>query len=251
LLSQGSEFAFILFGLATEQHILGRELGEMLLLVVTTTMALTPALSVLGEWIAARLARREIQDTKEIVKEVADLEHHVIIAGFGRVGRMVARLLEAEHVRYVAIDTDSEKVTEGIEDGYPVYRGDGSHMEMLRALGIERALCILSTVPNEVTLKKSLRTIHQEFPNLPVIVRAKDLSNTKKLQEMGVTIVVPEAYETGLQLGGAALKVAGVSEFEVSRIKNHFRAGNYVLAKNVDEHFLDEDTEEALPSPGI
>jgi monovalent cation:H+ antiporter-2, CPA2 family len=231
LLAQGGEFAFILFGLASGNGLIGKELGQTLMLVVTVTMALTPLLSYLGNMIVHRFEKDERLTGYQMLKETADLDNHVVIAGFGRVGKMVARLLEAEHVHYVAVDINAQNVKKGRAEGFPVYHGDSAAIEMLKTLGIERAQSAIITIENEVALKNTARIINKHYPALPVIVRAKDLSKTEELKNAGATIIVPETYETGLQLGGAVLKSVGVSEFEVSRIKNLFRAGNYVLAK--------------------
>lgn len=230
LLSQGGEFAFILFRLATERTILDAELGQILLLVVTVTMALTPLLSAIGNWCAEKLDK-EKTDTDYIAKEVADLENHVIIAGLGRVGKMVACLLEEEEVHYVAVDVDSKNVDDARSNGFPACLGDATNPAMLRALGIERAKSVIITVEDEMILKRISNTIRQYFPSTTVIVRAKDLSNTKDLTKAGAHVIVPETYETGLQLGGAVLKSVGISEWEISRLKNKFRAGDYVLAR--------------------
>ncbi len=90
-----------------------------------------------------------------------------------------------------------------------------------------------------MTIKKALKVISANFPEIAIIVRAHDLRNSAELYELGATIIVPEDYETGLQLGGAVLKSVGISEYEISRIKNQFRAGSYVMAK-YDEDIVDE-----------
>lgn len=243
LLSQGGEFAFILFGLAAEQGIIESQLSDILLLVVTFTMAITPLLSSLGGWIAGRLDKQDLAE-EEIYQEIADLENHVIIAGFGRVGKMVSRMLEAEHVHYVAVDVNQSNVQEGREEGFPVYQGDISRLPLLQSVGIERAMSVIITVENQITLKKAAKTIQTYRPDVPIIARAHDLRTADDLSQAGVSTVVPETYETGLQLGGAALQAIGISEFEVARLKANFRAGGYTRAKTDDEE--EKSEEEAL-----
>lgn len=230
LLSQGGEFSFILFKLAAERSILDAELSQILLLVVTVTMALTPLLSAIGNWCAEKLDK-DTMDRDYIYKEIADLENHVIIIGFGRVGKMVAQLLEEEEVHYVAVDLDSANVETAREQGFPAYPGDASNQHLLEVLGIERAQSVIITVEEETVLMMITSIIKHHFPNVTVIVRAKDLHNAEELAAAGAHVIVPETYETGLQLGGAVLKSVGISEWEVSRLKNQFRAGNYVMAK--------------------
>ena len=78
------------------------------------------------------------------------------------------------------------------------------------------------------------------MPKIPIVVRTKDLSGSEELYKIGASIIVPETYETGLQMGGAVLKSVGVSEYEVSRIKNRFRSGNYVIAQEDEDEALSE-----------
>jgi len=236
LLAQGGEFAFILFRLADKNNLFKVD-NNILLLAVTITMAFTPLIAVLGSWVAKKLDKKDKMEKKEIYKDIADLTNHVVVLGFGRVGQMVARLLEAENVNYIAVDINPEHVVAERQKGHPVYLGDASSPEMMTSIGMPRAGSVIISLSNEVTLKKISRTISQLYPHLPIVVRAKDLSNAEELRANGAKIVVPETYETGLQLGGAVLKAIGVSEFEVSRIKNQFRAGNYIkLPKLVEDN---------------
>ncbi|MEK6733789.1 MAG: cation:proton antiporter [Pseudomonadota bacterium] len=227
LLAQGSEFAFILFRLADQNNIFEID-TSILLLVVTITMAFTPLIAVFGSWAAKKLDKKGKLKHDDIYKEISDLNKHVIILGFGRVGQMVARLLEAENVNFITVDINSELVSSERYNGYPIYLGDASNVEMMTAIGMDRASSVIITMSNEITLKKISRTVSALYPKLTIIVRAKDLSKAPELYASGAKIIVPETYETGLQLGGAVLKSVGISEFEVSRIKNLFRAGNYV-----------------------
>lgn len=235
LLAQGGEFAFVLFGLAVNKHILDKEFGQILLLVVTLTMAFTPLLSAIGQWFSERSKKSHVPIKENISKENADLDNHVIIAGFGRVGRMVAKVLEEEEIHYVAIDQNKMKVVQARKDGFPVFHGTSSSLEMLQSVGVERAKSFIITIDHEGALKKTLSTLSRYYPELPVVVRSNDLMNAQELLELGATTIVPETYETGLQLGGAVLKSVGISDAEVSRLKNQFRAGNYVLARRAED----------------
>lgn len=240
LLSQGGEFAFILFGLASRDSIglISHEHTEVLLLVVTATMALTPLLSMLGKKINDRLSKSKIQAELENfdgekVLELEDLNRHVVIAGFGRVGKMVARLLSVKKVNYVVIESDAKTVKEGRAAGFPVFHGDATKVADLRNIGINRAKTAIIAINEDVYLKRAMRTIHKECPDLAIVARAEDLKHAKSLEKIGPSVIVPEKYEAGLQMAGALLKAIGVSEFEVSRIKNQFRAGNYKWAKEI------------------
>lgn len=235
LLAQGGEFAFILFNLASSQSIglIDSGTAQILLTVVTSTMAFTPALSKLGELICNKFDLGEVPGSELTEKEISDINRHVIIAGFGRAGEMVARLLSAEKVSYIVIEADMKVVKRGKDMGFPVYHGDSTRLTALKSVGIERAKAVIVTMGSSVPMKKTIRTINKEFPDIPIVVKASDLRSLSSLEKIGATVVVPEKYEAGLQMAGALLKAIGVTEFEVSRLKNQFRAGNYKHAKEV------------------
>lgn len=242
LLAQGGEFAFILFKLGIESKVIDEEMGKMLMLIVTFTMALTPMLASLGKYLGSLVENKNdagYTPLKDITLGTSDLNNHVIIAGFGQVGKMVAKVLEAEDVNYIALDINDKIVSVEKESGFPIFKGDISHEPTLKAAGASRALCIVLATENYITLKKSLKSIAALYPDLDIIVRSKDLSKSAELYESGATKIIPVDYETGLQIGGEVLKYADVSEYEIVRIKMQFRAGNYVTAQ-LDEDLFDE-----------
>ena len=246
LLSQGSEFAFILFNLAINNNLMNEQLGRILLFVVTFTMALTPLLSSIGEKIAKKLDNSSEKSPNDLIKQGAqDLSNHVIIAGFGDVGKMVARMLEAEGVNYIAIDVNENIIKEESLNGFPVFKGDSASLATLKATGVERASSIILSMDNEITRKKSLQLISSNFSHVAIVVRAPNLLEADVLYDLGATIIVPEDYEAGLQLGGAVLKSVGINEFEISRMKNRFRAGNYIMAMGSDEDLPKKDEQKS------
>ncbi|MGI4752886.1 MAG: cation:proton antiporter, partial [Janthinobacterium lividum] len=235
LLSQGGEFAFILFSLGKESGVLEESSANILLLVVTFTMALTPLLAALGRKIAEKVDKGLGKTPTQIIELGArDLTNHIIIAGLGNIGKMVARVLEAEGTSYVILDLDEDRVKEGLTDGFPVFKGDVSQADTLKALGTDRALAIILTMNNQVTIKKSLKTVTANYPDMQVIVKLKSLKNSREFYDLGATTIIPESYETGLQIGGTVLKFIGISEQEINRIKVQFRLGNYIVAKKED-----------------
>lgn len=235
LLSQGGEFAFILFDLGKKHGILSENTSTTMLLVVTCSMAITPLLATFGRKIGEKFDVQLGKSPLQIMKVGArDLANHVIIVGFGKVGKMVARVLEAEGINYVALDLNHEVVQQEKADGFPIFKGDVSQPETLKAIGADRALTVILTMNNEITVKKSLKAISNNYPELEIIVRLKDLKKSNEFYEAGASTIIPEDYETGLQLGGAVLKAVGISEHEVNRIKGQFRSGNYLMAKQAN-----------------
>lgn len=235
LLSQGGEFGFILFSLGKDSGVLEESTADILLLVVTFTMALTPLLAALGEKIAEKVDKGLGKTPTQMIELGArDLTNHIIIAGLGNTGKMVARVLEAEGISYVILDLDDDRVKEELSNGLPVFKGDVSQADTLKALGTERAFAIILTMNNQVTIKKSLKTISGNYQDIPVVVKLKNLKNAREFYDLGATTIIPESYETGLQIGGTVLKNIGISEQEINRIKVQFRLGNYIIAKKED-----------------
>ncbi len=245
LLAQGGEFAFILFGLGKEQGVLDEPTANLLLLVVTTTMALTPLIARLGQKFAEKIEKGLGKTPNQIIEfGTRDLTNHVIIGGFGRVGRMVARVLAAKGINYVAIDISDEIVKEEVGNGLPVFKGDSSQIATLNALGADRATTIVLTINNEITIKKISKVVNTRYDHLQVIVRLKDLKNSSEIYNLGVNTIIPQDCETALLLGGAVLKSVGVNEYEINNVKSQFRAGNYVVAKQ-DDTLLEKEEDDS------
>ncbi|BAK97114.1 glutathione-regulated potassium-efflux system protein kefB [Rickettsia japonica YH] len=244
LLSQGGEFGFILFSLGKDSGVLEESTADILLLVVTFTMALTPLLAALGQKIAEKVDKGLGKTPTQMIELGArDLTNHIIIAGLGNTGKMVARVLEAEGISYVILDLDDERVKEELSNGLPVFKGDVSQADTLKALGTERAFAIILTMNNQVTIKKSLKTISGNYQDIPVVVKLKNLKNAREFYDLGATTIIPESYETGLQIGGTVLKNIGISEQEINRIKVQFRLGNYIIEKKEDALSEAEDND--------
>ncbi|UOD98880.1 cation:proton antiporter [Ehrlichia ruminantium] len=233
LLSQGGEFAFILFGLAAEKNVLPSDLAQTLMMITTVTMAFTPPLAALGDWIAKLITKKKISlNSQELTLDTKDLDQHVIVVGFGRVGRMVAKVLVAEHVNYIASDIQPKTVKDGRDAGFPVYLGDLTKLATLESMAISRAKMIIIAINNEVTIKKIISLVAQRFPNIIIIVRLPDLNNAEVYKELGAHYLIPETYEVGLQLGAIALSNTGFSNHAISLLKDRFRTVNYAAVKN-------------------
>jgi len=231
MLSQGSEFAFILFNLAQTQGILSPLLSQILLVVVTVSMALTPLVAQLGKRLADTLEKYAISRPETMVGETLDVRHHVIVSGYGRVGHTVARLLETEHIPFVAIDMDSFLVARERKAGTPVYYGDTTRAHVLNALGLARASAVIITHNDTRAALHTIATVREMHYTLPIIARAKNIEQVQKLEKAGANLAVAEMFETSLQLGGALLKSLGIGEFETNRIIDIFRAEDYALTR--------------------
>lgn len=235
LLSQGGEFAFVLFTLASETKVIDANLTQMLLVVVTMSMALTPLLAQIGKRLSVVLEKQHSQRPNLMNEETIDLSHHVIICGFGRVGHTVAQLLATEDMNYVAIDMDAIAVTRERKAGVPVYYGDSARAHVLTALGIKRAQALIITHNDIRVALQTIATVRDLNPDVPIVVRAKNLEQVQKLERAGANLAVAEMFEVSLQMGGALLKSVGVADQEITRIMDIFRAEDYALTRTAEK----------------
>lgn len=213
LLGQGGEFAFVVVGLAMGLGLVPAEVGQFMLIVAGLSMIATPLVAVTGQRLAASLEERRSTAARDVsLDALGALEGHVIIAGFGRVGQMMARLLDRETVSFIALDTDAITVAEERAQGLPVYYGDASRLEMLRRAHAERAAALVLTMNDPKANEHVVRVVRKEWSDLPVFARARDTAHAMRLLQHGATDVVPEAVEATLQLGMRVLQSLGTSE---------------------------------------
>jgi len=237
LLAQGSEFAFVLFGLAAKEGVMDEEITQIIMVVITLSMALTPMMLVMAKKIVRRLELKNPVhlDIGDITKETIDLDGHIIVAGFGRLGRTICELLASENINYVALDDNPTNVHKGRKNGYPVFYGNADRMDILKSLGIERAELVAITLDNEMESNKIVTAISGTFPFLPIIARAKDRRHAKELRHAGATVALAEMFESSLMIGGSILQFTGISDNEVRRVIEQFREKEYPISsrKNI------------------
>lgn len=215
LLSQGGEFAFILIGGAMAAQVLPLAIGQICLIVVTLTMALTPLLAHLGKRLSDYFERQSAIGLATLELENLDLEGHVVIAGFGRMGQILARLLDGRQIPYVALDTDPAVVRETRARGLPVFYGDSSRPELLWGVGADRARAVVIVVGDDEAAIRTVRLLRQKLPDLGILARVRDQSRMTMLTEAGASVIVPETLEASLQLGQRLLRELGMPEDEV------------------------------------
>jgi monovalent cation:H+ antiporter-2, CPA2 family len=200
-------------------------------------MALTPIIGLLGKKLASTLEKYAISRPEHMIEETIDLNQHVIISGFGRVGHTVAQLLETEQIRFVAIEMDSFLVARERKMGIPVYYGDSARMHVLNALGIQRARAIVITHSDVRIALQTIHTIRELNHDIPIIVRAKNIEQVQKLEKAGANLAIAEMFETSLSMGTALLKSIGVADLEIARIIDLFREEDYALTRaSENEH---------------
>ena len=235
LLSQGGEFGFVLVGGAMLGGFVDRDLGQLVLALIALSMAATPAMAWLGR-LLSRLAASKPDHGLQAVQEGAEsVTEHIIIAGFGRVGQTVARVVAAAGLPYIALDLDHARVARGRAAGLPLYYGDAGRVEVLEAAGIERAKAAVITIDHAREASQAVAALHQRMPGLPIFVRSHDMSHAHELAGEGASAVVPETVEASLQLGGILLSTVGVGTDDVTRVMNELREGNYARLEGLVE----------------
>ncbi len=198
LMSQGGEFAFVVIAAALSFTLLDPDTAQFMLLVVIVTMFLTPLLAIAGRRVGEILRRRSTDNGD--MKVNVDDEHPVIIGGFGRVGRLLAQLLEEQRIPYVAIDSDPDLVAAERAKGAAVYFGDASQPDLLKHLGIEGAAAFATTMDVPESAEHVIKAVHQHWPHVPIIARACDVSHAENLRASGAKSAVPETVEASLEL---------------------------------------------------
>ncbi len=224
LLAAGGEFAFVVLGPAVDQKLVSSSTAQVIYLSVAISMALTPFLAIFGKWLSERLDLKE-GDSKlaSSQDEIDDLRNHVIVAGFGRIGKMICRLLADRMIPFVAIDNNMNRVLEGRARGLPVYYGDATRDAVLKSLGADKASsAVVSLALPKTTLRASLM-VRRKFPNINVSVRINDDAYVAKLTQAGAVVVKPENFEPSLQLASSVLKDVGTNDAEVNQIIESFR----------------------------
>src|SRR5712692_7807753 len=232
-LAQGGEFGFVLLPLAGAAGVVSDEILQALL----AAMLATPFVIGASDRIVMRLSRSEwMQRSLElhrVASQSMEAERHVIILGYGRNGQRLARLLDAEGVRYVALDLDPERVREAAAAGDTVVFADSSRREALAAAGIARAAAVVVTFADTAAAVRVLAHIHGLNSAVPVIVRARDESDIERLTAAGATEVVPEAFESGLMLASHTLVMVGVPLSRVMRRVSQVRDQQYRLLRGL------------------
>lgn len=223
LLGQGGEFAFIVIGYAINAKLLEGALGARVMLAVGLSLFVTPLLARLGRsigdgWEARARAQQAHADDAELAQLEGSARGRVIIAGFGRVGQQLAKLLAAQGIPYVAFENDARLVSQLHADGVPVWFGNAARPELLRRVHADEAPAIVLTMDHPNSALQAVRGIRREFPQARLFVRSRDERHARILKQAGASVVVPETLEASLQLSAFVLEAMGLDQGRVGRI---------------------------------
>jgi CPA2 family monovalent cation:H+ antiporter-2 len=206
MLGAGGEFAFVVLATATASGVVPQEAAATLTVAATLSMFAIPALSAVGR----RLTRAAVENSALTPPEHATGEARVLVVGYGRVGLMVADMLDRHQIPWVAADRDAKLVETGRRDGRPVFYGDASRTEFLMRIGLADARAAVVTMDAFEAAEAVVAAARQARPDMVIVARARDAFQAGRLYELGATEAVPETVEASLQLSEALLVDLGV-----------------------------------------
>ncbi|MDB5797975.1 MAG: kefC [Paucimonas sp.] len=238
LLSQGSEFAFVVFGAAAAAKVFDRETAALLVLVVALSLVATPLLLLLYDKL---LAPRLQAQHKRQQDEVEPREGHVIIAGFGRFGQIVGRLLNANKVQLTVLDHDPDQVDLLRRFGLEVFYGDATRLDLLHAAGAGKARALVVAVDDVADSLKLVEVAREAFPDLLILARARNVSHYYDLLDRGVTLIERETFEASLRLGREVLHQLGFGAYLARETAMRFRVHNLASLLKVYPHYKDQE----------
>lgn len=235
VLPQGGEFAFVLLGTAAGAGLIASEASDLLIVVVTLSMAATPLITLVVDR-ALRPAHREIA-----YDAIPPGDNQVIIAGFGRVGQIVARILRARKIAFTALDASSEHVDFVRRYGNKIYYGDASRLDMLRAANAAEASVFVLAIDDVEASVRTARLVRQHFPHLKIVARARNRKHAYRLMDIGGITVWREVFYSSLKMASTVLTDLGLRKHEaeqaVSTFEKHDRQR---LRRDHDSHTDDE-----------
>lgn len=237
LLSQGGEFAFVVFGAAATAQIFTQDIASLLVVVVALSMVVTPVLLVLYDRIIAphfRAARQRPDD------QIEAQDNPVIIAGFGRFGQIIGRLLYANRIGVTVLDHDPDQIDLLRKFGFKIFYGDATRADLLHAAGAKKARAIVVAIDDVADSLALVDAIKRDFPHLTVLARARNVSHYYDLMDRGVTIIERETFESALLLGRQVLQQLGFGAYRARQAAMKFRDHNLKTLHAVYPHYRDQ-----------
>ena len=237
LLAQGGEFAFVVFQTAAVANVFAPQTASLLIGAVAISMLLSPLLLVaIDKFLLPRFADSGKPDMKEISEPQ---EAEIIVAGFGRYGQIVARVLLAQGMPCTVLDHDADMIEAARSFGYRVYYGDASRLDLLRISGAAKARVLVVAVDGKEQTLRIVALARQHFPQLEIVARAKDVTHWHELRDAGVTHVQRELFESSLQSARSVLELMGQTREESHRTAQRFRQHNLELFEKMHPHHKD------------
>lgn len=238
LLSQGGEFAFVVFGAAATARVFAPETGSLLVAVVALSMVSTPLLLLFHDKV---LEPRYRGQNKPEPDAIEDNEGHVIIAGFGRFGQIIGRLLNANRVKLTVLDHDPDQIELLRRFGFKVFYGDATRIDLLTAAGAAKARALVLAIDDIDDSLALADAVRENFPDLPILARARNVTHLYQLMDRGVTVIERETFESALQLGRRVLCQLGFGAYRAREATLKFREHNRASVDAVYPYYKDRE----------
>ncbi|MCE2482135.1 MAG: monovalent cation:proton antiporter-2 (CPA2) family protein [Alphaproteobacteria bacterium] len=236
-LSQGGEFAFVILAVGVSSLLMDERTADILIVVVTLSMAATPLAFKAGDWLNARLEREEEPEYERHIEE----ENQVIIAGFGRVGQIVGRILRLRRIGFTALETSVEQVDFVRRFGNRIYYGDASRVKLLRAAKADKAVLFVLAIEDVERSLAAARAVRKHFPNLTVFARARNRQHAHALMDLGIDRIVRDTFHSSLEIAHGVLMELGLGEFDSRHTVDTFR--EHDTARLMQQHEIAHDTD--------
>lgn len=245
-LAQGGEFAFVVFSMVEQGRLVPGRIADQLTLAVALSMALAPLLFLANDWLGRREAKRPVRAFDTLPTDPPT----VVIAGFGRVGQVVGRVLMKQGVRFTAVDNDPEQIETVRRFGMQVYYGDAAHLALLESAHVGSAKVFVLAIDDVERSLQVAELVRRHYPKLTIIARARNRFHAYRLIDLGVTLQVRETLLSSIEIGRGVLGSLGVSEAEIAQTVARFvEADNRLLARQQavyhDEQQLIQTSKEA------
>jgi len=239
LLAQGGEFAFVVFQAAAQRQLLAPEQAALLVAAVALSMLLGPLLLVaLDRWLLPRWASQR----SSALQELSEPQNApTLIAGFGRYGQIVARMLLAQGLPATILDHDAEMVEAARKFGYRVHYGDATRLDLLRTAGAEQARVLVVAVDDVAQSLAIVDLARAHFPQLQIVARARDVTHWNKLRDRQVMLVQRELFESSLRSARSVLELLGQDVAQARRAAVRFRQHNLELFEKQHLHYRDPE----------
>ena len=237
LLAQGGEFAFVVFQAATSAKVIPPETSSLLIGAVAVSMLLSPLILVaIDKLLLPRFANCGVEKPDEISEQQ---EAPIVIAGFGRYGQIIGRLLIAQGYKCTVLDHDAEMIEAARSFGYRVFYGDATRLDLLRTAGAASAKILVIAVDDKEQCLKIADTAIEHFPKLQIIARARDVTHWHELRDRGVMRVQREMFESSLSSGASAMEALGHKPEQIDASIIKFREHNLALFETMHPHYKD------------
>ncbi|WP_332848821.1 glutathione-regulated potassium-efflux system protein KefC [Massilia sp. S19_KUP03_FR1] len=243
ILSQGGEFAFVVFGAAATARVYSENVAAILVVVVALSMMATPLLLILHDRVIAPRFRNLGQRPAD---DIEAKDGHVIIAGFGRFGQIVGRLLRANQVKLTVLDHDPDQIETLRRFGFQVFYGDATRIDLLHAAGAAKARALVVAIDDIEDSIALVDAVREAYPDLPILARARNVTHLFRLQDRGVTIIERETFESALMLGRRALEQLGYGPYRARQATLKFRQHNLASVDAVYPVYQDQEQYESM-----